>query len=90
MEALDTGRLFLPPKGLRRLFAALTGQGRDGAGDGAGEILPVRQAHPFAEGEANDVFRGTPGKLCGGLHPEGIVGRETEDTAGIDGRITHG
>lgn len=41
MEALDTGRLFLPPKGLRRLFAALTGQGRDGAGDGAGEILPV-------------------------------------------------
>ena len=73
----------MPPKGLRRLFAAFTGHG-DGAGDGAGEILPVRQAHPFAQGEADDIFRGAFGIVGGGLEPDGIFRRQTEDTAGVN------
>ena len=83
-EALDDREaVFLPPKGLRRLFAPFTGHG-DGAGDGAGEILPVRQAHPFAQGEANDVFRGAAGIVGSGLHPDGIFRRQAEDTAGVN------
>ena len=59
-------------------------------GNSAGKILPVRQAHPLPEGEADDILRRAAGIVCGGLHPDGIVRRETEDTAGIDGLITHG
>ena len=54
----------MPPKGSGRLFAALTGHG-DGAGDGAGEIHAMRQAHPFAQGEADDILRGALGIVGG-------------------------
>ena len=59
-------------------------------GNSAGEIDAVRQAHPLPEREANDILRRAAGKISGGLHPESIFRRQAEDTAGIDGLITHG
>ena len=75
----------MPPKGLRRLFAAFMGHG-EGAGDGAGEVLPVRQAHPFAQGEAGTrtVNAGRCG-LCSHRTAFGASPQAREHLMGRDG-----